>query len=1424
MKAVRPHGYSTGEEGLSQDGDTAEKGVLKPMVDEGDEGMGEESEAEVRAPNVGAGGSHPQADLGAEGPEVAEEEGEVVKVRRAPKGPTKKEREEHEATHIPYREWCPHCVRGRGVNRPHRSEQGGGEESRERRVPRVSMDYFFMGQGGERASEYPMIVMVDEETDYRYMRAVGKKGLGEGKEMEWLIKDMDEELRSWGHAGGDKGEVILKSDGEPSIKALRDALGRYHGGKVIPEQPPPGESQANGRVEEAGKTLRGYVKVFKDVLEKKTGEKIPTDAAILQWLVRWAAMLHSRFRLGTDGKTAYERQKGRKCRAEVVPFGEVVHYRKLEDDGRKKKLDSPWEEGVWLGHARGSNETLVGTREGVVRAWAIKRMPEEERWSAEAIKGMKGTPARPNPQMPGNDVPVQIHVPIDLGEAMPEGPPPARNEEAGRRTYLKAKDFEKHGFTEGCEGCRRLKAGGMSARPHTEECRQRIEAKLKEEENPRWTRAKNRLDEKMWAEVQRQENNAASSGGAGDEESEKKRKRSEEPEAEVERKDSTEGRQEEQAEVDAEETQDSHERKREAPETDGSDKEEIEAKRNKTSDLQGQKREVEELTPKDEEERPCTRRKVENDPGDTEVVQALRRVDVAEVYSPPRVTIQAKRYGLRAGEAMDLSTGWDFRRREERRRAEQYLDENKPKLLIGSPMCTMFSPLQRLTPWTQRKEDLWTEHRRRLKFVVSLYRKQIEEGRYFLHEHPLRASSWGMKEVQDVCGVGGVRIVVGDQCMYGLTTEGSKKGEVAPAMKSTKFMTNSYHIAQELRRRCNGSHKHQALTDGRAARAARYPPELCRAICRGMLKEIAAEEAGLRAVAEVRACSAEQKAPSPSDFHEEEEQISLAQIAERQGEGAWDDVTGMPLDEEEVRRARREEIEYVRSKKVWTKIPRADAVRRGMKIIKTRWIDINKGDDENPIYRSRFVAKEYNDGEVQGLFAGTPPLEALRYIIHRAATKDGGQKVVMINDVARAFFEAETKRQVCVEIPEEDKTEMDKKRDMVGLLQMSLYGTRDAARNWQEEVARMMRSWGFRQGVYNPCLYFHRVWRITTLVHGDDFVSTGEEESVRKFRGVLEERFKIKTQIVGHGGGEDVQSEARVLNRIVRATDDGWEYEPDQRHIELLIEGLGLGQAKGVSSPGEEERKWEEDENKEELQADEARRFRGHAARLNYLAADRPDIAYSVKEVCRAMAKPTRGAWKKLKRIARYLIEAKRIVMEYPWQGVEDDVEVYTDSDWAGCRQTGKSTSGGAIMIGGHFIKGWATTQASVTLSSAEAELVAMTKATAEVIGVLNMMRDLGDDKKAVVYADSAAALAIADRKGSGKLRHINIRMLWIQEKERRGEVELRKIKGALNPADLMTKYLTGTRISDLMSRLGQRSREGKARTALEVQGSGKRQ
>ena len=236
--------------------------------------------------------------------------------------PSKEEREQHERTHCPFRPWCKHCVRGRGMNAQHKHKEPKTEEDKEFEVPRVSMDYFFMSKHDEEAKENPIIGMVDEQTGEKYARAAGRKGAGVAGEMDWLIQDIVAELKAWGHSGGANGHIILKCDNENSIKALRDAVGKLLGGRVIPENPPKGESQSNGRAEEAGKTCRGFAKVLRDQLEESTGVTISSQDAIALWLVRWSAMLPSRYLVGKDGRTAFERRRGRKCEVPTERFGE----------------------------------------------------------------------------------------------------------------------------------------------------------------------------------------------------------------------------------------------------------------------------------------------------------------------------------------------------------------------------------------------------------------------------------------------------------------------------------------------------------------------------------------------------------------------------------------------------------------------------------------------------------------------------------------------------------------------------------------------------------------------------------------------------------------------------------------------------------------------------------------------------------------------------------------------------------------------------------------------------------------------------------------------------------------------------------------------------------------------------------------------
>ena len=112
-------------------------------------------------------------------------------------------------------------------------------------------------------------------------------------------------------------------------------------------------------------------------------------------------------------------------------------------------------------------------------------------------------------------------------------------------------------------------------------------------------------------------------------------------------------------------------------------------------------------------------------------------------------------------------------------------------------------------------------------------------------------------------------------------------------------------------------------------------------------------------------------------------------------------------------------------------------------------------------------------------------------------------------------------------------------------------------------------------------------------------------------------------------------------------------------------------------------------------------------------------------------------------------------------------LDVYVDSDYAGCPRTRKSTSGGVAMLGGHLVKSWSSTQKNaISLSSGEAELYAAVKGVGTGLGLRQFMADLGIGAVELrVHTDSAAAQGICKRVGLGTQRHIAVHSLWVQEK-----------------------------------------------------------
>ena len=101
------------------------------------------------------------------------------------------------------------------------------------------------------------------------------------------------------------------------------------------------------------------------------------------------------------------------------------------------------------------------------------------------------------------------------------------------------------------------------------------------------------------------------------------------------------------------------------------------------------------------------------------------------------------------------------------------------------------------------------------------------------------------------------------------------------------------------------------------------------------------------------------------------------------------------------------------------------------------------------------------------------------------------------------------------------------------------------------------------------------------------------------------------------------------------------------------------------------------------------------------------------------MSAPKTGDWLILKRVGRYLAGSPRVVQLFRWQTMPKQLETHVDSDWAGCRDTRRSTSGGVVRAGSHVLKAWSSTHAIVALSSGEAELFAMVKGAAQSLGIM---------------------------------------------------------------------------------------------------------
>ena len=160
-------------------------------------------------------------------------------------------------------------------------------------------------------------------------------------------------------------------------------------------------------------------------------------------------------------------------------------------------------------------------------------------------------------------------------------------------------------------------------------------------------------------------------------------------------------------------------------------------------------------------------------------------------------------------------------------------------------------------------------------------------------------------------------------------------------------------------------------------------------------------------------------------------------------------------------------------------------------------------------------------------------------------------------------------------------------------------------------------------------------------------------------------------------------------------------------------------------------------------------------------------------------------------------------------------ITIWCDSDWAGCTRTRRSTNGGALCIGSHVVKTWATTQAKIALSSGGAEYNTFVKGCSQALFMKALLADLGCDNLDIgCHTDSSVAIGIMNLTGLGKVRHVAVHLLWLQDHVREKRIKIRKFEKTKNPADILTKHVERAISDRYFHRLHLSRRGGRADSA----------
>ena len=407
------------------------------------------------------------------------EEAVIPKMRRKPDEPTKEEKRIHRVSHLPFRTWCKHCVKARAKNWPHLKRKDKDEKCK----TTFHIDYWFMRD--EVGADIATVINWKEDA----YRSFGAQVVKQKGKFSGVAVDIINYIRNLGMEHED---IIIKSDQENSMHdVIRDVQRLRTSASTLLEHSPVGDHQANGYAERGIQEVEGMVRTLHSALEEKVGVNITATHPIMTWLVPHCADLLNCFLIGSDGRTPYERLKGKQFHGEMCEFGSDVFFR-TTGEIHGGVLEERWMEGIWLGKKKNSGEHIIASREkDICKSASVRQKLESESWNTAAILDITGTPwnlSGKREELPEQQARIS-ESPVPVSEDVEE----EEEEEPIARDLPIRKDLlEKFGYASNCHKCQNMLRGISSKKGHTEQCRKRIKDLMAEEAEKRKLEASHR--------------------------------------------------------------------------------------------------------------------------------------------------------------------------------------------------------------------------------------------------------------------------------------------------------------------------------------------------------------------------------------------------------------------------------------------------------------------------------------------------------------------------------------------------------------------------------------------------------------------------------------------------------------------------------------------------------------------------------------------------------------------------------------------------------------------------------------------------------------------------------------------------------------------------------------------------------------------